>query len=131
MLSSLLLLSCSILGALAVPKPLDASQKLTKRCVNSATDRSCWGDYDLSTNYYEEVPDTGVTREYWFDVQNGTASLGLWSSPALSDLELTEMQTEWKELSTLSTAPFQDRPSSLTGATLSVSWPLGSVLQYT
>lgn len=37
---------------------------IAKRCTNSATDRSCWSDnFDLSTNYYEEVPDTGVTRE--------------------------------------------------------------------
>jgi FtsP/CotA-like multicopper oxidase with cupredoxin domain len=48
---------------------------LSKRCTNSATDRSCWGDYDLSTNYYSEVPDTGVTREYWFEIVNTTAAL--------------------------------------------------------
>lgn len=47
---------------------------LTKRCENSAEDRSCWGDYDISTNYYDVVPDTGVTREYWFDIVNTTAS---------------------------------------------------------
>jgi hypothetical protein len=35
----------------------------SKRCTNSATDRACWGNYDLSTNYYDEVPDTGVTVE--------------------------------------------------------------------
>jgi hypothetical protein len=36
---------------------------LSKRCTNSATDRACWGDYDLSTNYYDDGPDTGVTVE--------------------------------------------------------------------
>lgn len=36
---------------------------IEKRCTNSATDRSCWGDYDLSTDYYNEVPDTGNTVE--------------------------------------------------------------------
>lgn len=41
-------------------------------CVHSAEDRSCWGDFDVSTNYYDEVPDTGVTREYWFDIVNTT-----------------------------------------------------------
>ena len=60
--------------AFAAPKPSPYSNTLSKRCTNSATDRSCWGDYDTSTNYYSTVPDTGVTREYWFDVQNGTAS---------------------------------------------------------
>lgn len=45
-------------------------------CVNSPSTRSCWSDgFDISTNWYEAVPDTGVTREYWFDIQNGTASL--------------------------------------------------------
>lgn len=47
---------------------------LSKRCVNSATDRSCWGDYDITTNYYDVVPDTGVTREYYFSVTNVTAA---------------------------------------------------------
>lgn len=50
------------------------SHSLTKRCVNSASDRSCWGDYDITTNYYDTVPDTGVTREYWFNVENTTAA---------------------------------------------------------
>jgi hypothetical protein len=55
-------------------KPVFEAKTLSKRCTNSASDRSCWGDYDISTNYYDEVPDTGVTREYWFNVQNGTAA---------------------------------------------------------
>ncbi|KAF3761016.1 hypothetical protein M406DRAFT_83754 [Cryphonectria parasitica EP155] len=59
--------------ALAAPRQVPA---LAKRCVNSASDRSCWGDYDLSTDYYDidAVPDTGVTREYWFNIINGTAA---------------------------------------------------------
>lgn len=60
--------------ALAAPKSVSLPKALSKRCTNSASDRSCWGDYDTSTNYYNTVPDTGVTREYWLDVQNGTAS---------------------------------------------------------
>ncbi|KAI0156942.1 multicopper oxidase [Xylariaceae sp. FL1272] len=35
---------------------------------DSATDPSCWGEYSLSTNFYEEVPDTGVVREYWLEI---------------------------------------------------------------
>lgn len=58
----------------AAPKPSSHSNTISKRaCTNSASDRACWGDYDISTNYYDTVPDTGVTREYWFDIQNGTA----------------------------------------------------------
>ncbi|KAH7407626.1 Cupredoxin [Cadophora sp. MPI-SDFR-AT-0126] len=48
---------------------------LSKRCTNSASDRSCWGDYDLTTDYYTTVPDTGVTREYYLELVNTTASL--------------------------------------------------------
>lgn len=72
--SSLFLASVAIPAILAAPKPFQSTNKLSKRCTNSASDRSCWGDYDLSTNYYDEVPDTGVTREYWFDIQNATAA---------------------------------------------------------
>lgn len=69
---SLLASAVLISGALAAPR---VSRPLAKRCTNSASDRSCWGDYDLSTNYYDEVPDTGVTREYYLELVNTTASL--------------------------------------------------------
>ncbi|KAI0474966.1 putative multicopper oxidase [Xylariaceae sp. FL0804] len=35
----------------------------------------CWGDYSVETNWYREIPDTGVTREYWFEIRNGTAAV--------------------------------------------------------
>lgn len=67
-----------LLSALAIPQVLGASIPSTsepKSCVNSPTNRACWRDgYNISTNYYEEVPDTGVTREYWFNVENTTAA---------------------------------------------------------
>jgi hypothetical protein len=53
-------------GTIAAP----SVQSLSKRCTNSAADRSCWGNYDLSTNYYDEVPDTGVTVEVKTFLQN-------------------------------------------------------------
>lgn len=64
-------LSLIISGASAAPH---VSQN-SKRCTYSASDRSCWGDYDLSTNYYDEAPDTGVTREYYLELTNTTAAL--------------------------------------------------------
>jgi hypothetical protein len=72
--SSLLLATFALPSIFAAPKPLHSAKTISKRCTNSAEDRSCWGDYDLSTNYYDTVPDTGVTREYWFDIQNSTAA---------------------------------------------------------
>ncbi|KAI2467262.1 putative multicopper oxidase [Annulohypoxylon bovei var. microspora] len=35
----------------------------------------CWGDHSLATNWYDEIPDTGVTREYWFEILNSTAAV--------------------------------------------------------
>ncbi|PQE10386.1 multicopper oxidase protein [Rutstroemia sp. NJR-2017a WRK4] len=72
-LASLLLASTTFRGVFAAPA-LASGATLSKRCVNSATDRSCWGDYDTSTNYYDTVPDTGVVREYWFNIENSTAA---------------------------------------------------------
>jgi hypothetical protein len=90
LLPSLLASSLALLisGTSAAPH---VSPSLSKRCTNSASDRSCWGDYDLSTNYYDEVPDTGVTVEVripnswneilltiiqvWLELVNTTASL--------------------------------------------------------
>lgn len=39
---------------------------------NTADDRSVWCDYDISTDYYLEGPDTGNVVEYWFELQNVT-----------------------------------------------------------
>lgn len=41
---------------------------------NTAEDRSVWCDFDTSTNYYKDGPDTGVLREYWFNIVNTTLS---------------------------------------------------------
>ena len=58
------------LGALVPTKhPRDAT------CVNSPTNRQCWSEgFNISTDYYAHVPETGVTREYWFNIENTTAS---------------------------------------------------------
>jgi len=47
---------------------------LPKGCLNGPQSRGCWGNYSIDTNYYEDSPRTGVTREYWLDVINGTVS---------------------------------------------------------
>lgn len=70
----ILFLSALLLGATALPQVSERSSHLTKRCDNSATDRSCWGDYDLTTDYYNTVPDTGVTVTYYLEITNTTAS---------------------------------------------------------
>lgn len=52
----------------------DLSERQTSCEFDSANSPECWGDYSLSTNWYEESPDTGVTREYWFEVTNTTGA---------------------------------------------------------
>ncbi|CZR70195.1 related to laccase precursor [Phialocephala subalpina] len=54
---------------------ISSLSSLGKRCTNSASDRACWGDYDLSTDYYTTVPDTGVTVEVYLELVNTTAAL--------------------------------------------------------
>ena len=64
--------------ALLLPKDISQStnflslQSRSASCANTATSRGCWGEYSIDTNYYEEIPDTGVTREYWLKAQNTT-----------------------------------------------------------
>ncbi|KAL1639188.1 hypothetical protein SLS58_008156 [Diplodia intermedia] len=63
-------------GALAAPQAASStSSAAASVCTgNTASDRSTWCEYDLQTDWYSEVPDTGVTVEYWFDVTNTTVS---------------------------------------------------------
>ncbi|KAI0409406.1 putative extracellular dihydrogeodin oxidase/laccase, partial [Xylaria palmicola] len=68
----------SLLGLVSLVSSVRAGPhtkgSISKRCTNSAEDRTCWGDYDIDTNWYEDGPDTGVVREYWFDITNTTAA---------------------------------------------------------
>lgn len=68
------LFSLSSLAALvlAAPNQGDVAVRQSACTGNTADDRSTWCDYDTSTNYYDEGPDTGVIVEYWFDIQNVT-----------------------------------------------------------
>lgn len=46
------------------------SQSSQQPCVfDSKNSPQCWdGEYSLSTDWYKEAPNTGVTREYWFNI---------------------------------------------------------------
>ena len=63
----------------SVPSPL-ADFELTQNqseaslCANSATNRTCWGQYSINTDYYESWPTTGVIREYWLNAEQITLS---------------------------------------------------------
>jgi hypothetical protein len=47
----------------STPTSTHSSQPSHTACVNCPTDRQCWGEFDIHTNYYENTPDTGVTKE--------------------------------------------------------------------
>lgn len=78
MLTTLLASAVCVCLAASMPSSnhhLRSTVNNTSACAgNSASDRSVWCDYSTSTNYYDEVPDTGVTVEYWFELTNITAA---------------------------------------------------------
>jgi len=68
-----LLVGAALLPSLGECAPADHGRAI--KVTNSANDRASWSDgFDLSTNYYDEVPNTGVTREYWLEITNITAA---------------------------------------------------------
>ncbi|KAL3480764.1 Cupredoxin [Aspergillus californicus] len=45
------------------------SEPTATPCAGNTPDtRSSWCDYSIDTNYHEIVPNTGVTREYWLEI---------------------------------------------------------------
>ncbi|KAJ2901882.1 Laccase [Zalerion maritima] len=71
---SLLAVASFLLPSLVSGSPLMRKSQNSTCEYDSVDAYACWGDYSLSTNCYDEVPDTGVTREYWFDLTNTTAA---------------------------------------------------------
>lgn len=61
----------SVVAGLLIPVNTAPTSKLVSggvwpretSCENTPTSRSCWGNYNIDTDYYNVVPDTGVTRE--------------------------------------------------------------------
>jgi laccase len=50
------------------------STDLTPGCTNGPTSRSCWGAYNIDTDYGTTWPNTGVTKSFTFHVTNTTLS---------------------------------------------------------
>lgn len=67
--SSLLALAAGS-SALTIPNDVTPELKSGTRqpCQHGPTSRDCWGKYSIDTNYYDVIPHTGVTREYWLSV---------------------------------------------------------------
>jgi FtsP/CotA-like multicopper oxidase with cupredoxin domain len=55
----------------SMPHPTGAFQ-----CPGNTPDnRQQWCQYDVNTDYYETIPETGVTREYWFVISDYVLAL--------------------------------------------------------
>ncbi len=68
----------------AAATPLLKNEKRSACTGNTADDRTTWCDYSIDTDYTTEVPDTGVTREYWFELTDVTVAPDGYSRPAVA-----------------------------------------------
>ncbi|KAF9871958.1 multicopper oxidase [Colletotrichum karsti] len=77
-----LLLAGALAGSLAsafpssgLNSPFESNLYPRAACSgNTATTRTEWCDYSVDTDYMNEVPDTGVTREYWLELTDVTVA---------------------------------------------------------
>lgn len=71
------ILTAMLFRSLTYASPFEIPKSLFERAVcsgNSATTRSEWCDYSISTDYYSDGPTTGATREYWLELTDFTAA---------------------------------------------------------
>ncbi|KAL7627707.1 hypothetical protein AAE478_001901 [Parahypoxylon ruwenzoriense] len=86
-ISKLSTISLSCLYGIAAASPFVPSANLFPRAAcegNTATTRNEWCDFSIDTDYMTEVPDTGVTREYWLELTDVTVSPDGVSRPAMA-----------------------------------------------
>ncbi|KAI1340237.1 multicopper oxidase [Xylariaceae sp. FL0016] len=71
------LVALTFLSTAVVGSPFGPSSNLKPRTTcsgNTASTRDEWCDYSIDTDYTTEAPDTGVTREYWFELTDVTVA---------------------------------------------------------
>ncbi|OJJ54443.1 hypothetical protein ASPSYDRAFT_159918 [Aspergillus sydowii CBS 593.65] len=61
-----------------------SSPTATPCAGNTPDTRSSWCNYNIDTNYHDITPDTGVTREYWLEIDEITAAPDGYSRPAMA-----------------------------------------------
>jgi FtsP/CotA-like multicopper oxidase with cupredoxin domain len=80
-----LLLFGWVASSVATPHYFQPSLNERASCSgNTASNRSTWCDYSTATDYYNVVPDTGVTKEYYFELQETTVAPDGYSRTALT-----------------------------------------------
>lgn len=80
MKSFLLLAAATLVSA----SPFSQSKKRSVCSGNTADDRTTWCDYTINTDYTTEVPETNVTREYWFELTDVTVAPDGYSRSAVA-----------------------------------------------
>ncbi|ETS77074.1 hypothetical protein PFICI_10948 [Pestalotiopsis fici W106-1] len=78
---SFILSSLSALFSIATAAPSSEISPRQTCEFDSANNPTCWGEYSLSTNWYDEAPDTGVVREFWWEITETTAAPDGFSRP--------------------------------------------------
>lgn len=74
---------CATSGVVCEPGP--SLFAATRSCPgNTAEDRTRWGDFTIHDDFHLEVPDTGVTREYFFEVQHGIGAPDGYTRPVVT-----------------------------------------------
>ena len=67
--------SIAALAGYATAFPFTSDLRPRAACDgNTATTRSEWCDYSIDVDPSDDVPDTGVTREYWLELTDVTVA---------------------------------------------------------
>lgn len=53
-------------------------------CQNTPSSRHCWNGYDVDTNYYDFIPDTGKTVEIWLSVEESMCNQDGYQRPCMT-----------------------------------------------
>lgn len=80
----------SLSAAAVFPRNVNITQSDVQSqplCENTPTSRECWGQYSIDTDWYNVIPNTGVTREYWLVAGNITLAPDASSSFGISHLQ--------------------------------------------
>ncbi|KAF5121798.1 Oxidoreductase OpS5 [Metarhizium anisopliae] len=84
LIKAVTIVTAYILGATAFA-PSRFDRRSPSPCSgNTPANRSAWCSHSIKTDYTREVPDTGVTREYWLDIVDIIAAPDGVSRPAMA-----------------------------------------------
>ena len=84
MLKSLSLVAALLLSAV-LASPISKLYPRDPCAGNTPTTRSKWCNYSVDTDYTTQIPDTGVTREYWLEITDVVVSPDGFTRPAIGE----------------------------------------------